>query len=516
MFEPQIQSKAFITDTEAGEGTLHKSIALALSNNCSTFIFGGDICDKGPDSIKDVHRVLQPDFDLRIAGNRDLNKPRLFEIFSRPYVENFGTAEFDRPPFWAPSDANKPSTFIENLTPAYITRSHEDKQVIVAQWILEKTMNAPEAFAFKQYELSKLLDIPTAALDEKIVLRFFIEELLPLNMHHALLEAGLLPGQAILPDNYDTQTQAYKGQMYGYLKRARLLYLDHANFYAHSIFHHAQIGTLLSGDLISNTQQHNRPAVYFRQWIAAINQEYQKNLDGYYREALSSLVTHQTNTLVDEHGIKGLPLVMTGLPQHTRHNPHALVSSNYPSRVLENTNNLTATLTPLAQQLNICGVEACFTGHNPQVQTMPVFRRIEGVSFVFGDTGRPPHHTSVPACAIHNTSTSQHLITINEQYVADTQPFPYLGQEITLDDKQVYLINAVSLSEDKNSGLEDAYYVLIQQAVVPPGFITDPLHAEPVKIPVHVIDAMLQSKHKRKRDEDNEDKNDMLLKSDIV
>jgi hypothetical protein len=116
----------------------------------STFVFGGDAIDRGPDGRRVVRTLLeawrrQPSQVVLLAGNRDINKLRLVrELHGHPL-------------------ARTPAEVREGPRPALL------------RWIFENTMGARGAFEFRQAELART----GAPVSEEDVVDSFLEDLGP-------------------------------------------------------------------------------------------------------------------------------------------------------------------------------------------------------------------------------------------------------------------------------------------------------------------------------------------------
>ena len=262
--------------------------------------------------------------------------------------------------------------------------------------------------------------------------------------------------------------------MYRYLINAKLMIIDGVNFYAHSIFPANIFPHLLSGAKVASPTEEGA-SEHFVAWVNALNQEYLDNLQNYYEYVFENIFQYSSSNLVTTSGVIKHPLVLTSLPSGPE-NQYAIVSSNYPSLALA-AGNINQSLQPIASLLKQAGLKSVYIGHNPHVQVMPVYRYVEctedssGIDFVFCDTGRPPNNPAVPAFSI-NFANGCH-VTVSEQFEGDSRQFLRLGREVDLDGMK-YLINSVTPMQPNT----ERSYVLIQQGVVSPGFLTDPLQGD--------------------------------------
>ncbi|WP_257447111.1 metallophosphoesterase family protein [Archangium lipolyticum] len=116
----------------------------------STFVFGGDAIDRGPDGRRVVRTLLeawrqQPSQVVLLAGNRDINKLRLVrELRGHPLAR----------------------------TPAEM---REAPRPVLLRWIFENTMGARGAFEFRQEELER----SGGPVSEEDVVDSFLEDLGP-------------------------------------------------------------------------------------------------------------------------------------------------------------------------------------------------------------------------------------------------------------------------------------------------------------------------------------------------
>ncbi len=116
----------------------------------STFVYGGDAIDRGPDGRRVVRTLLdawrrQPSQVVLLAGNRDINKLRLVrELRGHPLAK----------------------------TPAEV---REGPRPALLRWIFENTMGARGAFEFRKAELART----GAPVSEEEVVDSFLEDLGP-------------------------------------------------------------------------------------------------------------------------------------------------------------------------------------------------------------------------------------------------------------------------------------------------------------------------------------------------
>jgi hypothetical protein len=136
-----------------------------------TFVFGGDVCDRGPHARRLVSTLLEAkrrygDRVVLLAGNRDLNKLRL-------------RRELDgHPPGRTPSEL----------------RSGPRGSLL--QWILSNTMGAKEAFEHRRTELASSARRERDELEDDSVAVSFLEDVAPNGPMLAYLRACRLAHRA--------------------------------------------------------------------------------------------------------------------------------------------------------------------------------------------------------------------------------------------------------------------------------------------------------------------------------
>mmetsp|Transcript_9739 Transcript_9739/g.14687 ORF Transcript_9739/g.14687 Transcript_9739/m.14687 type:complete len:555 (+) Transcript_9739:139-1803(+) len=109
-----------------------------LKRNCY-FIYGGDVCDRGPGDLRVLQDILKlkkdnPDHVHIILGNRDINKIRLLTELQPEFTCKEARA------FWIGDIDDKGDLNAVNRLKA----------------ILEQTMGAPQAFEFRRQELNEM------------------------------------------------------------------------------------------------------------------------------------------------------------------------------------------------------------------------------------------------------------------------------------------------------------------------------------------------------------------------
>lgn len=122
--------------------------ALELVDPQAHFVYGGDVCDRGPGDIRVIEDIIglkekYPDRVHIILGNRDINKMRLpFEL--HPLIG------LGHPPkvYWLRGDENQ---FVTNPPPT--SRELQTEASKRLDWILQKTMGSPLAFEYRRNEL---------------------------------------------------------------------------------------------------------------------------------------------------------------------------------------------------------------------------------------------------------------------------------------------------------------------------------------------------------------------------
>ena len=139
----------------------------------SHFVFGGDVCDKGPGSIRVVHELLSlhdryPDRVHILLGNRDINKLRLTsELASSELLHN--KIDFIPGAYWLKeSDRVAPKDFLEKMVANHLFLSgaaqdqksdrvrDADTRMNRLKYILDCTMGAVGDFENRREELRRL------------------------------------------------------------------------------------------------------------------------------------------------------------------------------------------------------------------------------------------------------------------------------------------------------------------------------------------------------------------------
>lgn len=255
---------AYLTDVEGRwdkllsfvEGNPHVSLvdgALRLADGV-TFVFGGDAMDRGPHARRIVSLLLEAKraYEARVvllAGNRDVNKVRLVR-------------ELDgHPPPRAPS----------------VLR--EGARGPLLRWILDHTMGAKDAFAYRAAELAA----EGRAHDEEAVATSFLEDLAP------------------------------GGALRAYLAVCQLAYRAGATLFVHGAVTRESLFVVPSADL---------PARSVDAWTDALNAFYADQVSVFergdepaaliaYQAPLPGTRAHQGSViygrLADEHGNPRLP-----------------------------------------------------------------------------------------------------------------------------------------------------------------------------------------------------------------
>jgi hypothetical protein len=139
---------SYVTDIEGNEDYWHRYLKISkvldrsadgkitLQENCH-FVFGGDVCDRGPGDLQVISDLLTmkrdyPDRVHFILGNRDINKMRLSTELTSTLVN---------------LDANIP--WVNNKSSPTGTGSSVER----LKWILSNTMGCPFTFEFRRQEL---------------------------------------------------------------------------------------------------------------------------------------------------------------------------------------------------------------------------------------------------------------------------------------------------------------------------------------------------------------------------
>ncbi|MFY0570968.1 hypothetical protein ACN28E_45040 [Archangium lansingense] len=157
----------------------------------STFVYGGDAVDRGPDGLRVVRTLLearqrQPSQVVLLAGNRDINKLRLLRE-----LNGFPLAR----------------------TPADMRAA---PRPVLLRWIMENTMGARGAFEFRRAELERTND-PVS--DEDVVDSFL---------------ADVRPG----------------GPLRDYLSVCQLAYRTGNTLFVHGGVHERSLGVVPTGEFV--------------------------------------------------------------------------------------------------------------------------------------------------------------------------------------------------------------------------------------------------------------------------
>lgn len=126
---------------------------VVFTNPKAQFVFGGDVCDRGPGDLRLLNDLVQLYEDNTgrvhfILGNRDVNKMRIPVELHVKYLEAPGKC------YWIPADPEqKPQSAADRL-----------------KWILAKTMGSPGGFNYRKDELA-IMKRPND--DEDVVESFF-------------------------------------------------------------------------------------------------------------------------------------------------------------------------------------------------------------------------------------------------------------------------------------------------------------------------------------------------------
>lgn len=133
--------------------------SLGLHDGCG-FVYGGDAIDKGIGDIRIVTMLCQlkddyPDRVILLMGNRDVNKMR----FAAELHETDLAMPDDHiiSPYYLGDRGLNPSQWYDQKWPLdWSSAAEQDRCIYRLQYILEHTMNSPNAFEFRRRELELL------------------------------------------------------------------------------------------------------------------------------------------------------------------------------------------------------------------------------------------------------------------------------------------------------------------------------------------------------------------------
>lgn len=454
----------FITDPEGVLETYTeaetKARAYATKKGIKTkdvvIVSGGDISDKGPNSLELMQKAGEA--DIKIIGNRDANKIRFLELLDKTYVENFLTTNY--PAFWDAKEINKPLAFLKTIPPyngemsdeavinAYSELDFLDKQVIVAKWMLAKTMSAANAFEYRRTELGILLK-DEEALDDEVdevldrqVVRSLIEEVCTDDELAIARGKGLIGQEDVLPD-------VYRGQIRGYLQDGKIMHAEGKCFFSHAGFNPRTFPFMATGEELHKNEGET-DAAHFRRWVDRRNDELQQDITGYFDTAFESIAAEEELKL-GENTLKQIDsahrAVIASLPVTFSTDAPAtnfgVISYNPISHRNLKEGDQNIGIAEIAQgkaTLVGAGFSVSLSGHQPQDVVIPVYEAVNDIDgnklgVVFADTASggkdPVTHKGQPGFVLVSDKGDV-VCSDNENYLMDSSD-PYIGKLVSID-----------------------------------------------------------------------------------
>ncbi|CAJ1373278.1 unnamed protein product [Effrenium voratum] len=150
---------------------------LEFANSSDTFVFGGDVFDKGTGDLRIAQQLVHfkqryPERVHLLAGNRDVNKLRL--------PAELAEGDIDVPqPVPAYRGAPPPVAFRSFLEAQQQREGAESLEAVNTRaarlrWILDHTMTAPGAFEHRRQELALLGSVPAESIADDDVVQSFL------------------------------------------------------------------------------------------------------------------------------------------------------------------------------------------------------------------------------------------------------------------------------------------------------------------------------------------------------
>lgn len=336
------------------------------------FIFGGDVCDKGPGDLR-IARLLV-DFKKKyplqvtlIAGNRDI-KCRRFTLELLTDIRHrllFGT-----PVFWNKKVSPKDylikqmqeeginSFELSNLQAYLSNKSEIQCQTIYLKWMLKETMgcggtpNKPDTFDYRRKELSALTGQLEQDITDEMVTQSFIDSVSP------------------------------NGVIEEYLKLAQL-----GDIVGETLFIHGAVTPQNMGYVpgLSDSQARISDA---KEWIKALN--------NWYNNQIAEWLVDPTEHHLVNPGNKNLE-------QYLIMNPKSMVTTNWYTN-----GKLTPIPVEVIDYLNNAGIKRVVTGHQP-FSDFPLILRHPNLEVIVGDTSYSDSSSKEDnrGLALHNLEITQ-------------------------------------------------------------------------------------------------------------
>jgi hypothetical protein len=341
---------------------------LSQSDREPAFVYGGDLCDKGPGDLRIGNALVQfkkdhPQKVHLLAGNREIKCRRftyeLDETHIRERLLKGPSA------FWkknsSPRDYLLKQMKVEGQEPPseQALRRHVDSlsveecQTIYLQWMLNETMGCasvngkPNTFEYRRLELAEMSGLKAEQISDRQVTRSFIES----------VDTG--------------------GIISEYLKNSSLGVVIGETLFLHGAVTPQNMGFIPG---MSDTSPRVPDA---RNWIDGLNQ--------WYKQQISDWDSHRTEDAIQPPGHKELD-------RYVLFNPRSVVTTNWYQQ-----DKLAPIPQPVVDYLNRSGIYRVVTGHQP-FSDFPLVIRSPSLEVIVGDTGYsdPNHPTDNRGKAIHN------------------------------------------------------------------------------------------------------------------
>lgn len=332
------------------------------------FVFGGDLCDKGPGDLRVVKAFVDfqkkyPQQVFFMAGNRDIKYRRFsYELLGNIYERLL----YGEAPFW--NQAQPPRLYAlkcmqqENKgqsladLPHYLkTKSQLSCQSIYLKWMLEASMGCgsschkPTTFEYRRQELAILNHQDPASISDEAITESFLNLVSP------------------------------EGFMTKFLEKAQLV-----KIIGETLFLHGAITLENMGYLPSSPQQRITNA---KEWFDALN--------AWYSEEIKAWQNHP-----EEKGC--LPPAHRALDHYVLFNPRSIVPTNWYQK---------GQLKPIPKAvidfLNQAGIYRVVSGHQP-FGDFPLILRTENLEVIVADTSYSDSKSAQDnrGKAIHNLEIS--------------------------------------------------------------------------------------------------------------
>jgi hypothetical protein len=197
-----VEEVGYVTDVEGNYNYFQKYIHLSkvlsyadkeetilqFTGSNSLFVFGGDVCDKGPGSIRIARQLVAlkkkyHDRVILIVGNRDINKLRWTSELDDSEMSNYESVPG---PYWVKQDVRlSPKQYLTKLVEATdgVAPEHAVREVNTVvnriKWILEATMGAQGDFDRRREELSSINKKPIEEISDEDVAQSYINSVKP-------------------------------------------------------------------------------------------------------------------------------------------------------------------------------------------------------------------------------------------------------------------------------------------------------------------------------------------------